>query len=261
MALARCSSYGLTDLPWRAPRWQGHAATLLYQHTMMHGDQFSLYRDEATKAHIAFHSRHPSAAQQAAAWTASFGWAYPQEAESGNVWWSTLFDLDWNLLIRVIFTRFAYGAHTHCLGVTWNAQLVHAILERHDLETLHSFCASFEYWVVSSPAAAHTVLGGHFDQPLRDLSRPGAWLLDSFYTEVLVVLGERPPNIQYEVVGNRALQAMAGHIFVEQTCANALRHRCRNYVGNVMEHLAWLAFEDGREELIVALAYFLFFFE
>ena len=33
-------------------------------------------------------------------------------------------------------------------------------------------------------------------------------------------------------------------------------NQIRNYFGNQIDLLAWLAFEDGREELIVGVAYY-----
>ena len=217
MALAQCwEDEVLTDLPWQATRWTGTAPTLSYQDAFLPGGVFPLYHEEANNARAAFHSRHPEAYQQMAAWTAAMGVLFPGEAQSHNGVWPTLFDMDWNLFLRVIFTNFAVRAGTHCVGVTWNVLYIHSIFERHDLETVQNFCARFWSWVVQSPLALHTVVGGHSDEHLKSLCRPGAWLLDSVYTEVLVIVGQRSPNIVYEAVrivacrrGRRLLSARA----------------------------------------------------
>ena len=191
-----------------------------------------------------------------AAWTDAVGLLFPSEAQSHDGVWPTLFDMDWNLFLRVIFINFAVKAGTHCVGVTWDVFYIRSILERHDLETVQNFCARFWSWVVQSPLALHTVVGGHSDEHLKALCRPGAWLLDSVYTEVLVIVGQRSPDIVYEAVGNRSLQTWAT-LIIGPGVADTVRGRNRNYVGNIMEHLAWLAFEDNRHELIVAFAFML----
>ena len=119
MALAQCwREEVLTDLPWQATRWTGTAPTLSYQDAFLPGGVFPLYHEEANNARVAFHSRHPEAYQQMAAWTAAMGVLFPGEAQSHDGVWPTLFDLDWNLFLRVIFTNFAVRAGTHCVGVT-----------------------------------------------------------------------------------------------------------------------------------------------
>ena len=145
---------------------------------------------------------------------------------------------------------------THCLAVPWTGDFVRIILERHDLDTLLSFRAMYWEWVLQCPAAMFTVQGHHDDRPLRTLCRPGAWLLDSVYTEILVIERLRTTTIIYEAVGNVALQHLA-ELILHPVYSRAVLVRGRNYVGNVMEHLAWLALEEGRDELVVAVAFYL----
>ena len=252
----------LTSLPWRAPIWNGQAATLIFQLESMPPQLFPRFFSEACQAHAAFLLRHPTADQQADARTAAEGGAYPQEARSGNGVYPTLLDLDWNTILQTVFTRFAETGRTHCLGENWTGDFVRIILQRHDLDTLLSFRAMYWEWVLQCPAAMFSVQGHHDDRPLRDLCRPGAWLLDSVYSEILVIEGLRAPNIIYEVVGNVLLQHMA-ELILDPVYSRAVLVRGQNYVGNVMEHLAWLALEEGRDELVVACAFYLmrFYFQ
>ena len=130
------------------------------------------------------------------------------------------------------------------------------ILERHDLDTLVSFREKYWEWVLRCDAANITVQGQHADRALRHVCKPGAWLLDTVYTEILVIESLRPATIIYEVVGNVELQHMA-ELILDPVYSRAVLDRGRNYVGNVIEHLAWLALEDGRDELVVAVAFYL----
>ena len=246
----------LTSLPWRAPILHGQASTLMFQLEHMPPHLFPRFFREACHAHVAFLLRHPTARGQAVALTAAEGTAYPQEASRGHGVYSTLLDLDWNTILQTLFTRFAETSRTPCLGVPWTGDFVRIILQRHDLDTLVSFRAMYWQWVLQCPAAKTTVQGLHDARPLRHVCKPGAWLLDTVYTEILVIERLRPTTIIYEVVGNVELQHMA-ELILDPVYSRAVLDRGRNYVGNVMEHLAWLALEEGRDELVVAVAFYL----
>ena len=69
----------------------------------------------------------------------------------------------------------------------------------------------------------------------------------------------RSPSIVHEAIGNVALQHMAGRL-LEPAYGGAMRGRGRNYVGNIMEHLSWIAVEEGSDELVLALAYYIMSF-
>ena len=49
--------------------------------------------------------------------------------------------------------------------------------------------------------------------------------------------GAAQPNIVYEAAGNRSLQTWAA-LIIGPAVADTVRGRKRNYVGNIMEHLA-----------------------
>ena len=264
-ARARCDE--MTNLPWRAPPWVGTSPTLAHLETIMIPvEMFPLFHYEINAADVELYRRRPHISEQRAAWSRISGQAYPEEDVSvynqGGLW-LTLCDLDWNLFLRVIFTRFlvlAYGPGSGGgLAAEWTVQRVAGILERLQLLYFTDFCQQLWLWVVSNPAALYLVRASHDDRMLRELSRAGAWLLDSVHTVILVIMHgsdnmrswttTRPPV--YIAVGNTVLFQMAQRLFHAN---EQVLSRNRNYVGNVMEHLAWLAFEAGREDLIVALA-------
>ena len=228
----------------------------MFQLEHMPPDLFPRFFREACHARAAFLLRHPTAHGQAVAQNAAEGAPYPQEATSRNGVYATLLDLDWNSLLQTMFTRFAEEGRTHCLGVRWTGDFVRIILERHDLDTLGPFRKNYWEWVLRCDAANITVQGQHADRALRHVCKPGAWLLDTVYTEILVIEGLRPATIIYEVVGNVELQFLA-ELILDPVDSRAVLDRGKNYVGNVIEHLAWLALEDGRDELVVAVAFHL----
>ena len=264
-ARARCDE--MTNLPWRAPPWVGWSPTLAHLETIMIPvEMFPLFHYEINAADAELYRRRPDITDLRAAWWSTSDQAYPKQDVSvynqGGLW-LTLCDLDWNLFLRVIFTRFSVRAYGPGSGGAfahqWTVQRVRGILERLRLSYRTDFCEQFWLWVVSNPAALHLVHASHDDHMLRELSRAGAWLLDSVHTVILVIMygsdrmrswtTVRPPV--YIAVGNAVLLQMAHRLF--HANEHVLR-RNRNYVGNVMEHLAWLAFEARREDLIVALA-------
>ena len=188
-------------------------------------EMFPLFHYEINAADVELYRRRPHISEQRAAWSRISGQAYPEEDVSvynqGGLWLSSA---TW-------------------IGICFSTD----------------FCEQLWLWVVSNPAALYLVRASHDDRMLRELSRAGAWLLDSVHTVILVIMHgsdnmrswttTRPPV--YIAVGNAVFFQMAQRLFHAN---EQVLSRNRNYVGNVMEHLAWLAFEAGREDLIVALA-------
>ena len=84
---------------------------------------------------------------------------------------------------------------------------------------------------------------------LRDASRPGAWLADLVCTALCVEMGLIKRNAQFIAVGN--------DFYKEFGCSvmQLPNHFSDNNIGNIMEYLAWFAFEEQRYEWIVAVCF------
>ena len=84
---------------------------------------------------------------------------------------------------------------------------------------------------------------------MREASRPGAWLADVVYTIMLVELGFARPAVKYVAVGNDAYAQLADNLGVEGD-----RNNSANNLGNMLEFLTCVAFEEMRLDWIVALS-------
>ena len=97
---------------------------------------------------------------------------------------------------------------------------------------------------------------------LRDLSRPGAWLLDVTYTMVKVLCGGRVPTsttrLGYRVVSNESLRWLLDACAVPATMEADRDESYRTnkmHRGNVAECLAWCALEADQPQLVLAMAW------
>ena len=161
--------------------------------------------------------------------------------------------LPWDDIVRTVFTRAAAMGAQDCRGEEFQVKFLLLVLERQDLATLDGLRRSLAYMATVSPAIQHTLLGQGTDSWLRVVNRPGAYLLDTVYTMVLILCGHltrrRRQNLQYEAVPNQNLHAVAVEVFPEEIIGRNL-----NYVGNSVESLAWLLLEADRCDMVVALA-------
>ena len=264
----------IVQLPWVAPRWDGRCPTLIHLQTIMiPREVYPLFHEETYITDFIQAGRNRGRDWLRAEWAESSGQPYPQES-AGHMDlgcpWVNLNDLNWNCFLQVIFTRCVLLAETTpsravvSSAVEWTAARLEGILFRLGLDDLDRFIARLQNWMVSNDAASSLVTAQHEDRSLSELCRPGAWLLDCVFTEILIILANSPPGLlahlytrppTYMRVGSAELRMLAGRIFHEDE--EAVFRRDRNYVCNVMRHLAWLLFEDSREELIVAMAYWL----
>lgn len=96
---------------------------------------------------------------------------------------------------------------------------------------------------------------------LKDLSRPGAWLLDVTYTMVTVLYGEKAPKKTrsgYRVVSNEQLRWLMDVCDVPATLEmdqDASYRTNKSHRGNVAECLAWCALEADQPQLVLAMAW------
>ena len=96
------------------------------------------------------------------------------------------------------------------------------------------------------------------DEVLKEINRPGAWLLDCLHTEQLALLdAAKFRKVKYCVVPNpdlhRLYEALVPHMFPPN-----MEHppfRGLNYRGNQFEYLAWLALEEDMPQVALAVAW------
>ena len=236
---------------------------------MLPREQYALLHHEINATDMMLWHLLPDMMRLREEWAERFGQRYPQEC-AGNMGsespWPNMNDLNWNLFLRVIFTRCVLLTTTPetaaaALARPWTPNRLARILARLGLGDINLFCARLWQWIAQNDAAYDSATGRHDDRSLREICRPGAWLLDCVFTEVVIILSNSAPGLlahlrtrppTYMVVTNSELRRLATRIFHPR---EPILQRNQNYVGNVLEHLAWLAFEDNRADLIVAMAY------
>ncbi len=90
---------------------------------------------------------------------------------------------------------------------------------------------------------------GHYEpKELCEASRPGAWLADFIYTLLLVEKKLAKPKVKFCVVLNSTYVAVARELGLIHD-----QYRSANNVGNVVEWLAWAAYEERKYAFLVSL--------
>ena len=103
--------------------------------------------------------------------------------------------------------------------------------------------------LASRGAAMPLLCTGMDAEKLKQINTPGAWLMDIMYTVRNVLTKKVKPKASYTPVGNHY------HILLMDECEIHGPWKDRNYNnrGNVMEYLAWLALEQDRCDMLVAM--------
>ena len=176
-----------------------------------------------------------------------------KEAE-GRDWPVTMNELPWNHIVRTVFTRAADLARLSCRGKPFDPELLELMLEHQGLNTLPGLKQALGDLAQKAEAVRLTMNMQIPAGLLMRLTRPGAWLLDTVFTMLLILAKEVPckrlPDLQYDVVPNKKLAALADRVFPPATEPRSL-----NNIGNSVEHLAWLLLEADRCDIILALAW------
>ncbi len=125
------------------------------------------------------------------------------------------------------------------------------VLMQRDLDSIAGLRSALESFAEKAPAVLQSICLQGSSALVKDLGRPGAWLLDTVYTMQGVMANQVGKHVQYVAVGNCRLSALAGLLFPgvgEQGLS-------KNNVGNHVEHLAWLALEGDRCDITLSLAW------
>ena len=95
---------------------------------------------------------------------------------------------------------------------------------------------------------------------LQQLNRPGEWLLDCVPTVCAVLRGALVARrrLKYQVLDNRSLAALMRELRIHHSPRASTSSSPADsavHLGNQVEHLAWLALEADKPELILALSW------
>ena len=97
---------------------------------------------------------------------------------------------------------------------------------------------------------------------LKVVNLPGAWLLDTIYTQQLILCGHlvSTDKLQLKAVSNWTHKMMLGRCGLEPHMVAPYGEQSNygssdNNRGNQSEHIAWLALEADRCDIVVAMAY------
>mmetsp|Transcript_62631 Transcript_62631/g.174578 ORF Transcript_62631/g.174578 Transcript_62631/m.174578 type:complete len:279 (-) Transcript_62631:48-884(-) len=190
----------------------------------------------------------------------------------------TLLQFPWQRLVEVVYTRCGdcsaqnlrgqrmdSAFSQHDTSITSCTALTRLLMVQTSLDDPEFFAAQMLAWINSNclaKASMDMLFAGSSSETresYRDLSRPGAWLLDSMWTVHRVSTGRHASSRlpRYLVVDNRTLWKLARlwlptYIAVRRPLNSA---ESRTDVGNHVEYLACLALECDLCELIIAMVY------
>jgi len=162
-------------------------------------------------------------------------------------------EFPWRDLVRSVYRQAHAAAQVHRQAhaaakvQSSDMQVVVGTLGLRDPDGLKNYLTA---WAAGSQRVRQT-LAWELASPKQmcQMSRPGAWLGDVVFTDLLVVFGKRA-NMQYAAVGNKFYTWLGGALGVT---ALGTQNSSANNVGNVMEFLHWLAYEEDRCEWVVAI--------
>ena len=140
-------------------------------------------------------------------------------------------ELPWRDLVERVLAE-SLGAHAS----------FQQALEASDLDTVGGLKKYLENWKLCSKHVMN-VLHWKCATPtiFRNVCRPGSWLADLLATELRVRRQELRPNAKFWAISNDAYASLAKSLDISQETCNSA-----NNVGNILEHLTWVALEEKR---------------
>ena len=112
------------------------------------------------------------------------------------------------------------------------------------LATTEALRAYLVDWSESSAWVRDTLEWKYTPTEMNDISRMGAWLGDVVHTELCVRAGTHNAWAQFVVVHNKCYKRLGMELLCETDVNSS-----PNNVGNIFEHLHWLAFEEKKENV------------
>ena len=157
-------------------------------------------------------------------------------------------EIPWRRILEHLLTTAATR-----MNISFDApKLLSAVVEAAGMSTLENLASYLHDWRAVSERVQAVLDWQISPQEMCERNRPGAWLADCMITELKVREQGSRSSVHYEAVGNGEYKIIAHKIGIAQECAT---NSSPNNVGNQLECLCWVAFEEDRPEWIIALVW------
>ena len=157
-------------------------------------------------------------------------------------------EIPWRRILEHLLTTAATR-----MNIPFDApKLLSAVVEAAGMSTLEDLASYLHDWRAVSERVRAVLDWQISPQEMCERNRPGAWLADCMITELKVREQGSRSSVHYEAVGNVEYKIIAHKIGIAQECAT---NSSANNVGNQLECLCWVAFEEDRPEWIIALVW------
>ena len=161
---------------------------------------------------------------------------------------TTLREIPWRRILEHLLTTAATR-----MDIAFDApKLLSAVVEAAGMSTLEDLASYLHDWRAVSERVRAVLDWQISAKEMCEQSRPGAYLADCMITELKVREQGSRSSVQYHAVGNGEYQIIAHEMGIAQECAT---NSSANNVGNQLECLCWVAFEEDRPEWIIALVW------
>ena len=131
-------------------------------------------------------------------------------------------------------------------------KLLSAVVEAAGMSTLGDLTSYLHEWRAVSERVQAVLDWQISAKEMCERNRPGAWLADCMITELKVREQGLRSSVHYHAVGNPEYQIIGQEMGIAQECGT---NSSSNNVGNQLECLCWVAFEEDRPEWIIALVW------
>ena len=132
------------------------------------------------------------------------------------------------------------------------SKLLSAVVEAAGMSTLDDLTSYLHEWRAVSERVQAVLDWQISAKEMCERNRPGAWLADCMITELKVCEQGLRSSVHYHAVGNPEYQIIGQEMGIAQECGT---NSSANNVGNQLECLCWVAFEEDRPEWIIALVW------
>ena len=161
---------------------------------------------------------------------------------------TTLREIPWRRILEHLLTTAATR-----MDIPFDApKLLSAVVEAAGMSTLDDLTSYLHEWRAVSERVRAVLDWQISAKEMCERNRPGAWLADCMITELKVREQGLRSSVHYHAVGNPEYQIIGQEMGIAQECGT---NSSANNVGNQLECLCWVAFEEDRPEWIIALVW------
>ena len=161
---------------------------------------------------------------------------------------TNLREIPWRRILEHLLTTAAIR-----MNIPFDApKLLSAVVEAAGMSTLDDLTSYLHEWRAVSERVQAVLDWQISAKEMCERNRPGAWLADCMITELKVREQGLRSSVHYHAVGNPEYQIIGQEMGIAQECGT---NSSANNVGNQLECLCWVAFEEDRPEWIIALVW------